>query len=223
MRRPRISACRNLAFALAAWATRPIRRRIELTYLFHFDLRGPVPAFRAEVPVEMKAATAAEVEEAARLTSVDRRATFRRRLDDGMACYLARIGGRIVAYNWTWVRSGREGMDAIVLRPGEIYTHDAFTVPDLRGRKIHTETLAFILRAAQAQGYLDAFTMVSVLNRRSRKTQTRLGWRLSGRVLRVKIGNDFRLLRLSGSTRPLSAGPVSRPVAESDRPVADLR
>lgn len=214
---------RSPAFALVAWATRPIRRRIELTQLYHFDLRGPVPDFRAAVSVEMKLATAEEVEEAARLTGADWQAKFRARLDDGMACYVARIGLRIVAYNWTWFRSGREGMDAIELEPGEIYTHDAFTVPDLRGRKIHAETLAFMLRAAQAQGYLDAFTMASVLNPWSRKTLTLLGWRLSGRVLRVKVGDNFRLLRLSGSTHPLSARPDPRRVGEPDRPLPAVR
>ena len=218
-----LSFQRDALFPLVAWATRPIRRRIELTYLYHFDLRGPVPAFRAAVPVEMKLATVAEVEEAARLTRMDWQEKFRSRLGNGMACYVARIGLRVVAYNWTWPRSGREGMDAIELEPGEVYTHDAFTVPDLRGRKIHTETLSFMLRAVQDQGYRDAYTMASVLNRRSRKTLTRLGWRLSGRVLRIKIGGDFRLLRLSGSPRPLSERRVAHPAGTPDRPLTDVR
>jgi GNAT superfamily N-acetyltransferase len=207
---------RSRPFLVVASATRPLRRRVELTLLYRFDLRAAVPDVRADVAVEMMLATARDVDEAALLTGADRRQTFRDRLADGMACYVARVDGRVVAYNWTWFRSAREGMDAIDIGAGEIYTHDAFTVPHLRGRKIHTETLAYMLRAAKEQGYRDAFTMVSALNPWSRKTLVRLGWRRSGQVLRVKVGDGFRLFRLSGSVRPLSPQRQMRRVGEPE-------
>jgi GNAT superfamily N-acetyltransferase len=193
---------------------RPLRARIDIGYVYHFDLRGPVPDFRADARVEMQRAERADLEEAARLADppdpslLDK---FLARHDAGMVCFVAKIDGRVVAYNWAVLRSGEDDGDTIVLGPGELYTTDGFTAAAYRGRKIHTETLAYILRAAQADGYLDAYTMASVFKRRARKTHDRLGWRLSGRVLlirtqdlvRVRARGPFRVIACAGSPRPL--------------------
>src|SRR5205085_10266345 len=136
---------------------------------------------------------------AAGIAAAGLREKFLARLDDGMACFVAKVDGRIVAYNWTRYRSGEDEGDLIQLGPGEIYTSDAFTAEGFRGRKIHTETLACKLRVAREQGYRDAYTMASALKRGSRKTMARLGWRLAGRVLRVRVGRRFVVVRLSGS------------------------
>lgn len=206
MSSPVVTVRRSRAFVLVVRATRPLRKRLDLSYLYHFDLRGPVPDARADIPVEMTRATPEDVEAAALLVAPELREKFLARLDDGMECFVAKIDGRVVAYNWIRYRSGEDEGDVIELGPGEIYTTDAFTAEGFRGRKIHAETLGYMLRAAKAEGYLHAYTMASALKLGSRKTMPRLGWRLAGRVLRLRLtGEHFVVVRISGSSRPLRA------------------
>jgi GNAT superfamily N-acetyltransferase len=214
----RLKVARRVTLARASalgWLLfRSLRARLDVGYVYHFDLRRPVPDFRADTRVEMHRAERADVEEAALMADPDDptlREKFVARLDAGIVCFVAKIDGRIVAYNWAMFRSGEDDGDTIVLGPGELYTTDGFTAPAYRGRKIHTETLAYILQTAQAEGYLDAYTLASVFKRRARKTHDRLGWRLSGRVLlirtedllHVRARGPFSVLACAGSPRPL--------------------
>jgi GNAT superfamily N-acetyltransferase len=195
----------RVAGAVLFWLTRPLRGRLGLSYVYHYDLRGPVTPFRADIRVEICRATMSDVEEAALLQAPRDPERFNGQLDNGNACFVAKADGRVVAFNWTWFSSGSDDGCPVVLGPGEIYTTNAFTAPSYRGRKIHTETLAYMLHAAKAEGYRDAYTMVSVQNRASRKTMDRLGWRLSGRVVRLRVRRSasFVVLAFSGSRRPL--------------------
>ena len=191
---------------------RPLRARVDLGLIFHYDLNGPVPDFRADIAVEMKEADPAEVEEAARLADPLLREKFAARLADGMSCYVAKVDGRVIAYNWARYRSGEDEGDTIILGPSDAYTTDAFTAPEFRGRKVHTQTLAFIMQTAKANGYRDIWTLVSASRRDSWKTHGRLGWRRSGIVLRVRVRDLIRVRARSafvvvacvGSPRPLA-------------------
>lgn len=199
---------------------RPLRARVDLGLIFHYDLSMPVPDFRADVPVEMKEASPAEVEEAARLADPVLAEKFAARLADGMVCYVAKVDGRVIAYNWARYRTGEDEGDTIVLGSREVYTTDAFTAPEFRGRKVHTQTLAFIMQTAKAEGYSDIWTLVSARRRNSWKTHIRLGWRRSGIVLRVRVRDlirvrarsPFVVLAYAGSPRPLAtrrSGPTA--------------
>ncbi len=199
---------RSRGFRTLARLTGPVRARVDIACVYHRDLRGAPPDFRADIQVEMSRATPAEVDEAALLAGpqfVDR---FRARLDEGMACFVAKVDGRVVAYNWTRYSSGEDEGDILELRPGEIYTTDAFTEETLRGRRIHGETLGFMLRTAHEEGYVEAYTMRSLLKRASRKPMAKLGWRVSGWILRVRVGGRVRVVRLRGSARPFRGGAV---------------
>jgi GNAT superfamily N-acetyltransferase len=101
--------------------------------------------------------------------------------------------------------SGEDEGDAIQLAAGEIYTLDAFTAQPWRGRGIHLALLTHMLRTARELGYTDAFTMASVLKRRSHRNLRRLGWTETGRAVRIRrAGGRFRILWLRGSRRPLA-------------------
>jgi GNAT superfamily N-acetyltransferase len=197
---------RHKAFRLLAWVTRPLRRAVDPQYIYRFDLAEPVPEVRGAAPVEMSRATRVEVEEAARIEGRLPQ-LFLARQDVGRACFVAKVDGRIVSHNWTQYVSGEERGKLIDLAPGEIYTTDAITAEEFRGRKIHTVTLAFMLRRAQAEGYRVAYTRHSVFNRRARKTMLRLGWQRTGFVLLLRVpGGRWAVLPLAGSARPLITG-----------------
>jgi GNAT superfamily N-acetyltransferase len=200
-----VAVRRSRLFRVVAWVTRPLRRRVDLSYLYQFDLAEPVAEARAEIPVELVRATPEDVVAAADIADPGLRDKFLARLEDGMSCFVAKVDGRVVAYNWTRYRSGEDEGDEIHLGDGEIYTTDAFTAEAFRGRKIHSATLAYMLRVAKGEGYRHAYTMGSVLKLGSRKALPGVGWRLAGRVVRLHLGRRFVVVRLSGSARPLRA------------------
>lgn len=185
-------------FRAFARLTRPARRRVDISYIYHYDLTRPLPEARAEIPVEITRATPDDVDAAVKVAGRPVN-----RLEDGLACFVASVDGRFAAWNWTRFRSGDDEGNTIHLGPGEIYTFDAYTVEEFRGRKIHGATLAYMLRTAAEDGCTGAWTMASALNRRSWKTMSRIGWRLSGCVLRIRFGGRRVVIRLSGSARPL--------------------
>ena len=66
-----------------------------------------------------------------------------------MACFVAKLDGKVVGYNWTRYESGVDEGDVIELRPGEMYTTDCLIDPALRGKRIHGVTLGHMLQAAK--------------------------------------------------------------------------
>jgi GNAT superfamily N-acetyltransferase len=206
-----IAARRSRAFRLLARLTAPVRHRVDLSSVYHRDLRLPVPDARADVPVTMSQATPADVEAAALLAGPDFVQPFRARLEDGMVCFVAKLDGRVVAYNWTRYRSGEDEGDLIRLGPGEIYTTDALVDERLRGKRIHGQTLAYMLRRAREEGYVDAYTMRSMFRWASRKAMPGLGWHVSGRFLRIRVGPRIRVIAITGSPYPFHGGRASAP------------
>jgi GNAT superfamily N-acetyltransferase len=205
MANPGVIVRQSRVFRAIAAITRPLRRRVDVSCIYEFDLVNQVPQGRADIPIEMARATPEEVVAAADIADTRLREKFLARLEDGMACFVAKVDGRVVAYNWTRYRSGEDEGDELHLGPGEIYTTDAFTAEGFRGRKIHGATLEYMLRFAREEGYRRAYTMRSVLKLASSKTLPNVGWRVSGRVLRLQLGRRSVVLRLSGSARPLRA------------------
>lgn len=101
--------------ALVFWLTRPLRGRLGLSYVYHYDLRGPVTPFRADIRVEICRATMSDVEEAALLPAPrDRR--FNGRLDNGNACFVAKAEG--ASSRSTGHASARESLMAALSSSG---------------------------------------------------------------------------------------------------------
>jgi GNAT superfamily N-acetyltransferase len=193
-------------YGIAAAATRPLRR-FELAIVYRKSLATQLAAFSPAADLVIGPASAEDVEQAARLSrdSSHRIEVFRWRLQNNCICFVARAGSSPVGYVWMRYRSGRDDGDLIDLSDGEVYHFDSYVADGWRGHRIHPALSSRLLLFDQSQGYSAAYTKVSAMNRRSQKTVRRVGWKLSGLVLRVRGSRrgGWPILTLWGSAHPL--------------------
>jgi GNAT superfamily N-acetyltransferase len=189
--------------------TRPLRQLWDLVAIVRCDLTRPIPAATARVPLETFVASREEVlGELTRLwqssgpAEQERLRVFTRRLEAGFLCFVGRVEGRPVAYNWTQYEPGEDGGVYVDLRPDEVHCLDAYTIPELRGRNIHAALLREMLLFNAGLGYRYGYSKMTVTNRRSPKAHRRLGWERTGTMLLVGRASGIRVVRLSGSTHP---------------------
>jgi GNAT superfamily N-acetyltransferase len=189
--------------------TRPLRQLWDLVAIVRCDLTRPIPAATARVPLETFVASREEVlGELTRLwqssgpAEQERPRVFTRRLEAGFLCFVGRVEGRPVAYNWTQYEPGEDGGVYVDLRPDEVHCLDAYTIPELRGRNIHAALLREMLLFNAGLGYRYGYSKMTVTNRRSPKAHRRLGWERTGTMLLVGRASGIRVVRLSGSTHP---------------------
>lgn len=186
--------------------------------MFRKDLRQPLSPVQARVPIDIGLADASQVEELAAVAKADaERAAadaqiYRDRLRAGSLCFVARVDGRVVAFNWLRLHAavGAAGVP-MVLRDDEVYTTDAYTADDWRGQGIHPALNHAMLSFAQREGYRTAYTLARADNARSLVTMRRVGWTLSGTLLvfepRWAPGTPWWLVR--GSPYPMPVGPLA--------------
>jgi GNAT superfamily N-acetyltransferase len=189
--------------------TRPLRQLWDLVAIVRCDLTRPIPAATARVPLETFVASREEVlGELTRLwqssgpAEQERLRVFTRRLEAGFLCFVGRVEGRPVAYNWTQYEPGEDGGVYVDLRPDEVHCLDAYTIPELRGTNIHAALLREMLLFNAGLGYRYGYSKMTVTNRRSPKAHRRLGWERTGTMLLVGRASGIRVVRLSGSTHP---------------------
>jgi GNAT superfamily N-acetyltransferase len=169
---------------------------------------APSEVFREPgVPIEI---AALEPDDAAEYVSLRPEATltdYRERLRAGQVCWAARRAGRLIAVKW--VR-----FDAIEvpylerpfpLAPGEIYLHDMFTSPDMRGQHVQSAISARIFARYRAQGYSRSVGLVSPANRSSLASLIRTGYRRTGWVSLFHLGplRRERMIAANGSLRKI--------------------
>jgi GNAT superfamily N-acetyltransferase len=196
---------------MGARLTWPLRQWSYLVAIVRCDLTRPIPAATARVPLETFVASREEV--LGELTHLrqstdpaeqerDLARAYTRRLEAGFLCFIGRVEGRPVAYNWTQYEPGEEGGVYVDLRADEVHCLDAYTIPELRGRNIHAALLREMLLFNAGLGYRYAYSWISVTNRRSPKAHRRLGWERTGTMLLVGRASGIRVVRLSGSSHP---------------------
>lgn len=191
---------------------------------YEHDLGRPIPAVRTAADVRIMQATESDVQELATLVArrygptpigpyarLGIRATIVHRLRRGLRCFVARTAtGEIVHYNWIAV--GREETlgpvgASILLRDGEAYCSDAYTVETWRGRSIHTTVLRAMLVWLHQAGYRKAYTDVGTDNKSSWKAHERLGWTMCGLAVDFipRGGRRIWRIRLGGGANPFFA------------------
>lgn len=138
------------------------------------------------------------------------RGLYGARLARGERCYLAFVDGKLGHINWTCLHWG----DALPgrplwLRPGEVYTTDAFTPEPFRGRGLHAFVLGTMLNDARELGARHAYTLSQVDRPDALKGLHALGWQEIGRVVYFQPrGRDAAVcLSRRGITAPLFRDP----------------
>ncbi len=178
---------------------------VEVRTILRRDLTQPIPEAVADVPLKTYVASRREVLEEvaglALLSDPSSRERYARCLDDGFVCFIGRVDGQLVAYNWTQYKPGEDNSLYVDLRAHEVHTTDAYTAPNYRGRNIHAALLREMLLFSAGLGYRYAYAGIRLTNRRSRKAHGRLGWERTGRAL-LATWYGGPIVRLSGSVHP---------------------
>lgn len=147
---------------------------------YDIDMDGPLPT--AKQPVEIRELLPdddAGIKALIRMYRVPADAPgILGRMLDSEHCYAAYLDGKIVSYTWfsrkEWVREYYN--DLLCLQPGEIYIHDAYTIPELRGQNIYPLLKALASRdLAERFGAKKVLSYVKVQNIASLNASRKLG------------------------------------------------
>lgn len=120
------------------------------------------------------------------------------RLADNEVCFLGMVDGRIIGYVWIRhtgvVREFRETL--FTLASDEVYYHDAYVLPEMRGKNIYTTMKARTGQImAEQYGKRRAISFVRYDNHASLNASRKLGAQRIGRIGYVKLfGKRIRYL-----------------------------
>jgi GNAT superfamily N-acetyltransferase len=211
---------------LARTLNRLLAPRAELCcdILYELSLANPLPDAPCALDVEIRLATAADLDLVLQAYAPDPflflgdlaadgsvpaevRKLYADRLDRGELCFIGSVGGEPAHLNWTCLTWG----DAvpgrpIVLRGNEAYTTDGFTYPAFRGKNVHAHVLRAMLEYARGLGRTVAYTLAGGDRPEGQKGLHKLGWREIGRVHYLLHGNGYKaaILRRVGRLDPIS-------------------
>jgi len=206
--------------------------KLDLQILFEMDLTGPVEQHAAQIECEIEQATEADLDEMldlqmklpsretveqlsddeelqyvqAAFARDQARRSFQQAMRAGEYCFVARVDGRIAHSNWIRFHDchpvdGR----SVDLKPGEVYTTDAFTGRPWRGKKLHDAVLSHMLRFAQSRGSHHAYTITDLFKAGSRRGVRRVGWQQRGSLLYITprgLGRTW-LFKIGGDVEPM--------------------
>ncbi len=123
----------------------------------------------------------------------------------GHICFLGKIGGEVVHYNWIFFHWNNSVPGRYVhLKEDEALLNEAYTSEPWRGKAIHTLVQYHMLLHLQEAGYRRAYTYAFTDNRSSLKTHDRLGWKRTGLMLYfvTQNGNRAKFWRICGTLDP---------------------
>ncbi len=127
--------------------------------LLERTLDKPLPSFRPRGPVETRWLRPEEAAAYASFCGTLSEAEVARRLSEGHRCWIAEAEGRIV--HGRWVASSRAWIEYLKLdlplAPGEAYSYQAYTAPELRGRNLATAAQAAVLGVLKEEGFQRVF------------------------------------------------------------------
>jgi hypothetical protein len=187
--------------------------------MFKKDLRQPLQPFRPRVPCIIEQAFASDMFELAQVDNDDDEeqvaelaAGYRSRFSMGAHCFVARVEGRIVAYDWLRLRAAVGAADVpMLLKDDEVYGSDAYTAEGWRGQGIHPALNYSMLKYAQDQGYATVYSQARADNAQSLPTLRRLKWALTALMLvfEPKWAPHKAMWLVRGSPYPMPVGALA--------------
>ena len=157
------------------YAVRPLGY-VEFTDVYSIDPRVPPPR-PSLLGYSIEHAQDNEIDYICDLLTRDQPAhVVRARWREGHHCFVAKIDGRVVGYDWIAFSSVQEQEYRIELQSSDAYCLDAYTVPEHRGKGVHYALLFALLQHAAQSGKTRVFTAVSLYNVNSWKSHLRMGW-----------------------------------------------
>lgn len=187
--------------------------------MFKKDLRQPLQPFEPRVPCLIEQADSSHMDELAQLHHADEQqqaddlaARYRERFGIGAHCFVARVDGRIVAFDWLRLRAAVGAAEVpMLLKDDEVYGADAYTAEEWRGQGIHPALNYSLLKYAQEQGYATVYTQARADNAQSLPTLRRLNWTLTATLLifEPQWALDKQMWLVRGSPYPMPVAGLS--------------
>jgi RimJ/RimL family protein N-acetyltransferase len=190
--------------------------------LIENDLREDKPLLRSDPPIEVRRLRREDVSAYVR-SHPNSPEELIRRLERGSQCHAAWHDGEIVSATWwhpgeAWI----EDLDRrFLLRAGEVYFYDAWTVPRLRGRNITPARSVLTLRALREQGFMRAVAFFLPENRPIHRAAEKVGWQRFGAAgfgrigpARIEFVHALGRTRWRARGRRAAAAPGELPPAE---------
>jgi GNAT superfamily N-acetyltransferase len=154
-------------------------------------------------------ADASDAPRYARDIGTDSASTFRRRLTQATACFVAELDGRLVHASWVttsgaWTRELQlyvvpPGGESRTKAGGEAYVYESFTRPEARGRGAYPQVLRHILMWAAVNGSTRVWVAVESTNAASIKAIKKAGFSPG---FELSFGRRFGRLRRSEPLGP---------------------
>lgn len=150
---------------------------LEITDVYTFELTRPFAPVNARPDYPISQAADAEIEEiVAKLTRDEPAGVIRSLWEQGHHCFVAKFGGRVVAYNWIAFSTVQEEEYRCTPGARDAICLNAYTAPEHRGKGLHYMLLLSMLHFAARENRKTAYTAVSLLNEASWKSHVRMGW-----------------------------------------------
>ncbi len=172
--------------------------------LVEFDLSVPLPPTRCKVAdLVIRTATPDDLPLLKPLVRPSRFAEFVRDLERGDTCFIALHQGKVVHFVWARGRQvpflKRLG---ISLAPEEVYMTGAYTVPQMRGRGIHTAVWNYRVQYLKKMGYQRSVALVKIGNKAPRHVCKKMGGREVRYLGHLRVGNRELVWNIAPSRVP---------------------
>ena len=190
--------------------TTAYRRMLCLVY----PLQGRrIPVYNPQLEVEFRLLQAEDVDAYLRFRPHARRENIQRRLEQGHRCFASWHAGKIVDAGWTGTG------DVLVpylerfvcLDPGDVYSYDAYTLPEFRGYGLYMARNSYTARRNQKEGCERSVALVAPENYTAWLILTRSGLETIGQYsfLRIPFRGMYWQRAVAGRTLPELGSPAS--------------
>lgn len=179
------------------------RRMLCLVY----PLQGrTIPIYRSQIDIDFRTLVPEEINAYLRFRPAVTRDSVEKRLARGDRCHASWHEGAIV--DACWIATGNvfvHYLDRFIsLERGDVYSYDAYTLPDYRGYGIYMARNSYTARRNQKEGYQRSVALVAPENYTAWLILTRSGLETIGEYsfIRFPFGGIYRRHAVAGRNLP---------------------